>query len=219
MKIKICALSDTHTKHQDIKIPECDILIHAGDYSYQGRAQEIVSFLNWFDKQPAKHKIFINGNHEIGPEESPNVFKNLMLNFPGITYLEEELVTIEGLKIYGYPITPTFYDWAYMRDRGSPNMLKGLSLIPSNIDILVSHGPAYGILDTTKSNELVGCGDLLHELQRIKPQVMVFGHIHETYGQKEIDGIKYFNVSILDEYYKVKNQPTVFEIDIKNKTE
>ena len=73
-----------------------------------------------------------------------------------------------------------------MADRGSPKMLSTLKVIPKNIDILLTHGPAYGILDEV-NGEHVGCEDLLNELDTICPKVLVCGHLHSAHGIKEVN--------------------------------
>lgn len=52
------------------------------------------------------------------------------------------------------------------------------SMIPENTDILVTHGPPYGILDTNIQNQHTGCPHLLQRVLAIKPRLHVFGHIH-----------------------------------------
>jgi Icc-related predicted phosphoesterase len=221
--IKVTAISDTHTYHKKIIIESTDILIHAGDYSSIGRIHECREFFKWFQEQPAKHKIFIDGNHDALSSENPDLFKAILSDYPDLKYLSHDGIEVEGIKIWGYPTTPTFGNWWHMADRGSINMKSNLHKIPGQnehdaIDILISHGPPYEILDKTVRGLTVGCQDLLEELDRIKPQYCIIGHIHEDHGQKEVNGIKYLNVSILDEYYKVKHKPTQFEIDITKKT-
>lgn len=212
--MKICAISDTHGKHDKLKISECDILLHAGDFTGSGQVWETKSFLEWFSKQDAKYKIFCSGNHDFLDEENPRMFKLMLDEYPDITYLRDEMVEVEGLKIYGRPWTPTFYNWAFMADRGSPKMASTLSIIPSKIDILLTHGPAKGILDSVRG-EQVGCEDLLNELERIQPKYMIFGHIHEESGEKEVNGIKHINASVLNDFYRLKFIPKVFTIDIE----
>lgn len=221
--MKFTCLSDTHTYHKKVIIEPTDVLIHAGDYSSIGRIHEVKHFFEWLSKQPATHKIFIDGNHDALSADNPTLFHEILKEYPNITYLFHSMVEIEGIKIYGYPTTPTFGDWWHMADRGSLNMKTGLHKIPGAnesdaIDILVSHGPPFGILDRTVRGEHVGSSDLLDELERIQPKYFVTGHIHEGHGQIEINRIKYLNVAILDEHYQVKNKPTVFEIDIAKKT-
>lgn len=210
--IKLTAISDTHNMHDLIKIDPCDILLHSGDFSGRGTLPETKAFLQWFNKQPAKHKVFISGNHDWLGYEQPELFKEILKEYPKITYLEDTLVEVEGLKIYGYPWTPEFCGWAYMVDRGSPKMLANLAKIPEGIDILLSHGPAHGILDKVPDGERAGCWDLLTELHRIQPRVMVCGHLHSNNGIVESNGIKHINVSMLDDNYRHVFKPTKFEL-------
>lgn len=210
--LKITAISDTHTYHDQIKIEPCDILIHSGDFSFRGGYQETIDFLKWIEKQPAKHRIWGSGNHDFMGQNEKTLFKGLIEEYaPTSTYLEHEGINIEGLSIWLNPFTPTYYDWAFMADPGSSKMLSSLSIIPSNLDILITHGPAYGILDLTKNGERVGCQDLLNELERIRPRYHIFGHIHESAGQLFVDGTTHINASILDENYKVKNSPIILD--------
>lgn len=211
--LKVVAISDTHGMHSQLTIEPCDILIHCGDYSGMGYEWEVESFLEWFNKQPATRKIFINGNHEVEPEKNKRLFNDMLSQYPGITYLEHSMVEIEGLKIYGYPLTPRFNHWGYMADRGSIKMLSALSMIPSNIDILVSHGPPYQILDKCDNGAEVGCVDLLNELDRIAPKFFLCGHIHSSKGEKIVNGIHYINCAVLNDHYQLVFKPTVFTVN------
>ena len=211
--LKVVTISDTHCMHDKLHIPECDLLLHAGDYSSRGRIEEVKGFLEWFSKQPAKHKIFIDGNHDGMSEENPKLFEEILKEYPSVRYLRNEGIEVEGIKIWGRPITPSFYDWHHMADRGSPKMLTSLSIIPDDIDILLTHGPAAGILDANNQGESCGCYDLLNELERLKNlKVMVFGHIHHSSGEKEVNGIKHINASVLNDNYKLTFYPKSFDI-------
>lgn len=212
MPTTICCISDTHAQHSNVIIPECTVLLHAGDFTRLGSLADTKSFMEWFSKQPAKHKIFVSGNHDFLDYREPALFKELLKEFPGITYLRDEGCEVEGLKIWGRPWTPEYGGWAFGLDPQSPKMLASLSVIPSNIDILLTHGPAYKILDLTKRKENMGCEDMLAELDRIKPRYVVCGHCHEGHGYLEKDGVTHINASILDEHYQVKNKPIFIDI-------
>jgi Icc-related predicted phosphoesterase len=55
--------------------------------------------------------------------------------------------------------------------------------IPQNTDVLIGHGPPFGILDSSPiSNLPQGCRELLDTVMRIRPKLHVFGHIHGAYG-------------------------------------
>lgn len=210
--MKVIVISDTHGLHQDLEIPSGDILLHAGDISTHGTKAQVVSFLNWFSNQPHQHKIFIAGNHDFFFENHTK--KEIEQIIPkNITYLNEEIIEIDGLEIWGSPITPIPNKrWAFNRIRGS-EIQKHWNLIPENLDILIVHGPAKGVLDTTLKGEQVGCQNLLETVLTKKPKLFIFGHIHESRGQKEIEGIKFVNASSVDRYKTKTYPPFVFEIE------
>jgi Icc-related predicted phosphoesterase len=112
---------------------------------------------------------------------------------------------IDGINIWGSPVSPWFYDWAFNRKRGD-DIRKHWDKIPPSTDILITHGPPYGILDKTKRGELVGCKDILPLIEKIKPRLHVFGHIHEENGMKKIGETIFVNGSVLDERYNLVNE-------------
>jgi Icc-related predicted phosphoesterase len=205
--MKIVLISDTHNKHDEIILPEGDMIIHAGDVSGSGTFTEILTFLQWFSRLDFKHKIFIASNHDFAFEKL-----NMSHALPeGVTYLQDTSIEIEGLKIYGSPYTPKFYNWAFMKNRG-PEIKQVWDLIPDKVDILVTHGPPHQILDENAFGKPTGCLDLLNRVNEVKPSIHVFGHIHEAYGMIEISGTRYFNASSLDDNYRVRNAPFVVEL-------
>lgn len=198
--MKILCISDTHNKHTKLALPACDILIHAGDFSGKGREKEIYAFLEWFasDKVPGTYKIFIAGNHDFGMEsEERGAYEKRALEL-GLIYLNDSGATINGIKIWGSPMTPWFHDWAFNRHRGE-EIRKHWEMIPTDVDILITHGPPMGILDKTWRGQNVGCEELkkiiLEEKKFHKLRLHVFGHIHEDKGQKTIEGIQFINAS------------------------
>lgn len=206
--MRIVCISDTHLRF--VSVPPGDLLIHAGDATIQGTEQEFRRFFDWFGKLPHTHKVFVAGNHDWIFEKFPDVARSLIP--PGVTYLQDELAVVNGLKIYGSPWQPEFMGWAFNLPRGWP-MRKKWEVIPEGIDILVTHGPPLGILDFSPfGNEHAGCGDLRQELLRIKPRLHVFGHIHHSYGKLELGGIQFANASICDEAYRATRQPILFEL-------
>lgn len=217
-KLKIVAISDCHNKYHKLIIPECDILISAGDYSFQGNRKEVKDFHEWFNKQPAKHKISVQGNHELYVEKYFNEMKQVAEEAcPGVHFIDEGLVEVEGLKIWCSAITPFFCDWAW--NRHSYEIKKHWDKIPDDVDIVATHGPCYGILDQTtyadgtpKSNPL-GCPYLAVRIKELKPDIHLCGHIHSGFGEKHIDGTSYYNVSICDELYTPSNPITIIEYE------
>lgn len=208
--MKFVIISDTHGQHNNLTLPKGDVLIHAGDISQRGKENEIIDFLNWFSNCDFKYKIFIAGNHDFFFEET--LEKDIQKIIPeNIIYLCDSGVEVENIKIWGSPITPWFFDWAFNRHRGN-QIEYHWQLIPSDIDILITHGPVFGKLDKTSRGENVGCEDLLHIIESIKPKVHICGHIHEGYGQTTSSKTKFINASVLDEKYALVNPPITFEL-------
>ncbi|MDB5012109.1 MAG: metallophosphoesterase [Daejeonella sp.] len=204
-------LSDTHGKHRLLKnLPKADVIIHVGDVSRDGSERSVLDFMNWFSELDYEYKIFIAGNHDFYFEQESESYLNKTIP-TNLIYLNDSGVTINGINIWGSPITPWFYDWAFNRERGT-EINKHWKLIPKNTDVLITHGPPMGILDQVNVSRSVGCEDLLKRINSIKPKVHVFGHIHEAYGSENIEHTKFINASILDENYQIKNDPILFQL-------
>lgn len=204
--MQIVFISDTHGKHDQIAVPQGDILIHAGDICSTGTREEAEAFLEWFAGQPHPQKVFVGGNHDFYLEEKDETFRATVP--PGCTYLYNDSVKVAGIKMWGSPLTPWFMDWAFNIDRGDP-IRSYWDGIPADTELLITHGPPYGILDRTFFGAAVGCEELLEVVHAIRPRVHVFGHIHEAYGQFEKDGTLYINASVLDKRYHIAHKPVV----------
>ena len=210
--MQIVFISDTHGEHQNLQLPKIEaektMLIHTGDMSKMGREDEIKDFLNWFEMQDYKYKVFIAGNHDFLFEKNPTLAESSIPS--NCIYLNNSSVEIEGIKIWGSPITPRFYDWAFNCDRGE-KIRNYWQQIPLDTDILLTHGPAYGILDQTKHGLQVGCEELIGFVEKIKPKIHAFGHIHEAYGKVTNFDTTFINASVLDIRYKLVNQPILID--------
>jgi Icc-related predicted phosphoesterase len=200
----ITLISDTHGAHQSLSLTGGDILIHAGDLCNRGTESEVLRFLNWYSIQDYTHKIFIAGNHDFYFEQ--NRTEDIMELIPSnVTYLNDSGVEIDGIKIWGSPITPTFFNWAFNRDRGE-SIKKHWDHIPTDTDILITHGPPNETLDAVNNNS-VGCEDLRDRIKLIKPKIHVFGHIHEGYGYVHKAGTDYYNAAMMTSRYDMDNVP------------
>lgn len=144
--LHIVAISDTHNKHALLNLPACEILIHSGDATSQGTVSEMISFFDWFSKQNAVVKIFVAGNHDKGLYNLDQALLRDEMKSRGIIYLENEVYIHKGFKIYGSPYTPRYGHWAFMKDR--VGMKENWELIPDDVDILVTHGPARFRVDS-----------------------------------------------------------------------
>lgn len=212
--MRIIAVSDTHTRTKDLKIPDGDMIIHCGDATFRGEIPEVQYFCDWMQSLPHKYKLFCPGNHDWLFEHNPNLGES-MLKDAGIIYMHEKSITIECIKFYGAAYTPRFHDWAFNVDRGS--LIKQYwDLIPDDTDVLITHGPPFGIGDFVFNRytpgQRVGCEELVEAVKRVKPQVHLFGHIHCDYGEYYLGPTRFLNCSTCDENYQPVNPPWVFEL-------
>jgi Icc-related predicted phosphoesterase len=184
--VRFVFLSDTHELHEELTVPECDVLVHAGDYSNRGFTDDLKDFLTWFSKQPGKVKLLVPGNHDFCCERTPAMARELCEKV-GVRYLQDEGCTVGGLTLWGSPWTPRFGNWAFMKDRGA-DLAERWALIPERLDVLVTHGPPMGLGDMTRRGVAVGCEALLERVQVVKPRLHVFGHIHEGMGEHRLEG-------------------------------
>lgn len=210
--MKIVAVSDTHEKEQFLKIPECDLFIHAGDWTFRGEKYAVEKFGKWLNQIPAQHIVVIPGNHELYFENALPQSKDWLIDVcPKVNLLIEESIEINGVNIYGSPITPFFYAWAWNRYRYE--IKPHWDNIPENTDILITHGGPYSILDQTIYGQSVGCEYLYDRIKHIKPDLHIFGHIHAAKGEKHFDGTSYYNVSSCDEQYILSQGYTVIDYE------
>jgi Icc-related predicted phosphoesterase len=206
--MRIICISDTHGQHHSLQLPQGDILIHAGDISTLGKPEEIEDFLDWFSNQTHRYKLFIGGNHDFYLEKEPELFELMVPK--NCIYLNDSMAEVEGIKIWGSPVTPFFHNWAFNRYPGD-DIRKHWKLIAEDTDILVTHSPPAGILDMTVRGIAVGDEDLKKKINYIKPKYHIFGHIHEQYGKVEQEGTTYINASYLDVRYRPSHPPVVIE--------
>ena len=208
--MKIVVISDTHGQHAKLKLPKGEVLVHAGDLTLTGNKTDTLRFLNWFGKQDFQHKIFVAGNHDFFFEKESTAQIEKIIP-PGITYLKDSGTTVNGLSVWGSPVTPWFQNWAFNRQPGD-DIKRHWNLIPSGTDILITHGPVYGTLDQNAEGQHIGCKDLLQKVKEIQPAVHLFGHIHESYGISVKYRVKFMNASVLNERYQLVNKPLELEL-------
>lgn len=209
--MKIVAIADTHNQQQWLELPQGDVLVVAGDMTLEGRDYEVEAFGKWILEQPFKHKVVIAGNHDFLFQRKPKIARLMVQRDDNIHYLQDSEVTIEGVKFYGTPWQPWFYDWAFNVPRGQ--LKPYWDKIPNDTDVLITHGPPMGILDQAKPyGDNLGCGELIEAVLRVKPKVNIFGHIHGGYGYKSFNGTEFFNASVVDESYRLANKPWEIEL-------
>jgi Icc-related predicted phosphoesterase len=218
--MKISLISDTHGMHNITTndLVGGDMIIHSGDISNVGKPKQIEEFFQWFSGLPYTYKIVIAGNHDWGFKNKVSEINKIIEKYEdSIIYLQDEMVEIEGIKIYGSPWQPEFCDWAFNLPRNGEALKYVWSKIPEDVDILITHGPAFGHLDKVMGREEnIGCEMLRQRIDIIKPKIHVFGHIHSGYGHKFNGETHFFNASVLDEAYDYTHPPLNFKWDREN---
>ena len=229
--MRIAAISDPHGFLPDI--PQCDLLIIAGDVCPDGFGRQVAAETpalqqDWFDRlvrpwlarSPATHKVLTWGNHDWCGEacdfsaDEPPAGRTTALQIV-IDRTTDVSVGDEKLTLWASPWSNQFGYWSFMRQ---PEALAEVyRAIPEGIDILVSHQPAFGYGDEVpdfRSGRAShqGSRELLAAIDRVKPKVLICGHIHEGHGQFEHNGTRIFNVSVVDEHYQLVRGATLFDV-------
>jgi|SRR5690554_228595 len=173
----LAVFSDTHGKHRKLLLIETDIVIHLGDACDFGNDSQFRDFLEWFSNYPAKHKIFVAGNHELQWELEPERFLEM---FPrNIIFLENRVLNLEGITFVSVPARMGLHNYPKLK-------------LPEKTDFLLTHATSKGILDNG-----LGCPILEKFIKKLKPEYHLFGHIHQTGGQYfKNDFTDFLNVSV-----------------------
>lgn len=192
-------------------LPDGDVLIISGDLTNYGEINQLVDFNSFLGEiNYTKDRIIvIAGNHDFSLERERDIAESTLSN---CTYLRDSEVNIDGIKIYGSPWTPKFFNWAFMVD-SAESLTACWEQIPLDADILVTHGPPFGILDKTKNGDYAGCSKLRKRIKEVKPKYHIFGHIHEGYGKRKVGDTIFINASTCNERYKPINDPIIFHYD------
>ena len=196
--MKFVAISDTHGCHRQLDLPKGEVLLHAGDVCDKGNVEHVEDFLKWMSELDFQYKILIRGNHDIDLKTKRSL---LDVEMPeGITQLKNSGIVIDGIPIWGvsHPMEWGTEDW---------------QSIPADTRILMTHRPPFSILDQPPHSASIGSKKLKKQLQQIEPDVHLFGHIHASYGQKQVGKTLFINASTYKQSKKrLVNEAVVFEI-------
>lgn len=191
--LRIVAISDTHELHRELEVPAGDLLIHAGDFTMFGKSiQALLDFNAWLGELPHPHKVVVPGNHEFMLEAEPDLCRVIT----NAIVLVNDFTVVSGVKIWGSPLTPIDGAFGCNNPRDRECMYRS---IPEDVDILVTHGPPYGILDSTDEYPgPAGDRELREAVRRIKPRLHIFGHIHAGYGVLPTRHTMFINAALMD---------------------
>lgn len=230
--MKIVCISDTHNQHRSLDMPEGDLLLCAGDICFANRGdlieeeKHIRDYNDWLGELPYSDKVVIAGNHDFTFEVQKDFGRGLITN---AVYLDQEMVEINGLKIWGEPRQPEFNNWAFNIERSF--MKHVWELVPEDADVLLTHGPPRGFGDLVQENYSkiqsvfqapkqwvnVGCAHqtlmIEDRIKRGNPfKLVVGGHVHGGYGKAVYPPTQIINASVVNEKYKPVNAPIVIEL-------
>ncbi len=215
--LDLVTISDTHNLQESLELPSGDVLIHAGDWTIGGHPSEIHAVADWFkhllDSKKFKYIVSICGNHDFFMEENPLEARQYFTGIPGLHYLENSSVVIDGYKFYGSPQQPWYFDYAFNVPRGAP-IRKYWDAIPIDTDVLITHGPPWGFCDDVWIQGKLGhagCEELAIAIERIQPKYAISGHLHQGYGTAMLGKTMIVNAAVTeitrDHKYKLKNEP------------
>lgn len=197
--MRILHLSDTHNCHHRLRdLPEADVVVHSGDFCMVGTEQEAIDFMNWFCDLPYRQKIFICGNHDACLYGT-----NIEGLDSNVHYLCNSGIEIEGIKFYGISM--------FTEDCISDRQNRNYSNIPIDTDVLITHSPAFGILDFD-DNIHYGSEELLTRLSALNLRAHLFGHIHANHGITTIGNTIFSNGAIMNTDYTHLLNPIRLEI-------
>jgi predicted phosphodiesterase len=173
---KLFAFADTHGNHRKINVPDgADIVVFAGDACEAGDMEHLQDFFAWFSALPVRYKLFVPGNHDLPFEFAPELAKRMIPK--NIIFKEEGKIVMGDICFYVLPARP----WMHVDTD-----------LPSDVDVLVTHGAPLGILDKN-----FGCSILRKLVDTAQPKIHFFGHAHVCGGQSiEENKTKFFNVAV-----------------------
>ena len=205
--MKLTIISDTHLDHEKLGVMSGDVLIHCGDMFdlFGGSKSDFSRMDEWFGKQQFDLILCTGGNHDFELEErlnnTPQPFKNaVFLN--GCRYEHK------GVNFYGAPWVPELYRHAFFKE--DSDLMNEWEKIPNDTDVLITHTPPVGVLDESSRGLTLGCPYLAENIDRVKPRLHCFGHVHHSSGVVEKYGRTYINASMVNREHHIIHKPYEF---------
>jgi Icc-related predicted phosphoesterase len=194
--VRIVHLTDTHMLHRRLDVPPGDVLVHSGDFTGKGTVEDYDDVFDWLDSLPHGLKLLVAGNHDALLQKFAKLTRKRIPK--GIIYLEDSGTSFDGLNFWGSPWTlgPQWMAFTYRAMEGESTRW---AQIPSDTNVLITHGPPQGILDRDYSGQHRGDARLLARLEAVRPKLHLFGHVHDQNGEMERFGTKFVNAAVGDD--------------------
>jgi len=213
---RIVCISDTHTMHKTLRIPDADILVVCGDillknscflkfdpiapnvFGKSSPLHILTTFNAWLKTLPVRTVVVIGGNHdqylsEIGRDKAAELLSNA-------TYLENSCANIHGIQFLGIPASPKGTSrnqaWQYT-ELELVELVDSLNKETSKIDIIISHSKPFGLLTKFVTSK--------------HPKWILCGHFHQQYGVKFQEKTIYVNCASMSRLYIPVHPPVVFD--------
>ena len=205
--LRLVLLSDSHAMHRCLRVPDGDVLIHAGDFTMFNRRSSVLDFNSWLQDLPHRHKIVVPGNHEFNFNRSK--WRDLIT---GAALLVNEGIEVGGIRIWGSPVTPA--DSGAFGGMTERDRRRIFSAIPEDTDVVITHSPPFGILDRESlEGEYQGCKEIAEAIQRVQPRLHVFGHIHGAYGVEWVGSTVFVNAALASVGYELTKEAITVDFD------
>ncbi len=186
--MKMVAVSDIHASMKAVRVLAGeireigpDLTVISGDITHFGTKDDAKRILS---KIPGK-KAAVPGNCDL----------------PDIVDIFEETETvdihgkraeIEGVVFAGLGASNPL-PFSTLFTYSEKNIYTILDAIAPGTDILVTHTPPFGILDKTMFGHRGGSESIRKIIEKHRPRMALFGHIHESPGIEEHGGILFVN--------------------------
>jgi Icc-related predicted phosphoesterase len=205
-RVRLVLISDTHELHRELAVPDGDLLIHAGDFTFFNHTSKIRDFNKWLGELPHRHKVVVPGNHDRAFNQDPRIREEIT----NATLLINESVTLCGLNLWGSPVVCDDSAYGYTKREERASLYAS---IPKDTHILITHGPPYGILDREPGSHIrQGCTELRAAVMQLQPRLHVFGHVHAGYGTCQTEKTLYVNAALFGWPGDLENRPIVMDI-------
>jgi len=209
LSMQLTIISDTHSQEDQLGCLSGDVLIHCGDMfnMFMDDSEDVERMDKWFGKQNFDLILCVGGNHDyelqkrVGYVDQP--FRNAV-------YLEGRSYEFGGFKFFGAPWVPDLYGQAFYT--GDTEIVEKWADIPHDVDVLITHTPAHGVLDVSSSGLVLGCKHLRKVIDRVKPGVHCFGHVHDSSGIYEGETTTFVNAALAGSGHKLVRQPYHIEL-------